>query len=135
MERRVSIGPVGDGIHIEAPTGLDILFIQELLSLGTPDDPDPAGVPTSTSTPLLEIGSTQDNAAVHGFVTAFLAEAREGRLADDETAAERWAQGMRGLQATGIDALADTAVREQLYAALQQPLADAGLDAEYVVLA
>jgi hypothetical protein len=38
-------------------------------------------------------------------------------------------------RAAGIETLTDTGVREHLHAALEQPLADAGLDAEYVVLA
>jgi hypothetical protein len=42
---------------------------------------------------------------------------------------------MRDLQAAGIETLEDTTVREQLHEVLEQPLADAGLDAEYVVLA
>jgi hypothetical protein len=136
LERRVSIEAVGDAIRIEAPTSDDIAFIQELLTFGTPDDPDPAaGPPPTTPAFDLEVGSREDNAAVEQFVTAFLAEVDDGRLADDKAAAERWARGMRDLQAAGIETLEDTTVREQLHEVLEQPLADAGLDAEYVVLA
>jgi hypothetical protein len=126
LERRVLIESVGDDIRIEAPTVHDLAFIQELLTLGTPDDPDLGAAPTP---------STGLGEPLAGFIGAFLAEVRDGRLTDDESAATRWVEGMRALRDAGVEELEDTVVREQIIAVLSQPLAAAGLHAERIVLA
>lgn len=134
LARRTQVATTGDGIRIQARTAQDLVFIEELLTLGTPEDPDAAAPLRDISLERLNVGSPADNAAVHSVLTAFLQELRARQITDDESAAARWAQAVRELEADGVQMLDDTAVRDQLYEILQQPLADAGIDAEYVIL-
>jgi hypothetical protein len=120
-------GP-GDTVRIAAGRGRDLMFLQDLLDLGTPDTPERS----ASDHALPAFGDP----SVAGFVAAYLGDLRAGRFGEDPGAiADAWVAGLTRLEAAGVEGLHDTAVREAFFAALQQPLAALGVDAEAVVLA
>jgi hypothetical protein len=127
---RLTIADEPGGIRIVSSDGFDLMFLQDLLELGTPDVPERAG--HGAPQPPLGFGDP----AIAAFVATFLADLRSGRIGSDvEEITGAWVAGMTELEAAGVEGLEDTVIREDLCAALEQPLGALGIDAEEVVLA
>lgn len=127
LRARVEITASPRGIAVASPSWYDLRFIQDLLESGPPGTPS-RFVAGPVVAPI-------DNPHLAAFVAHFLEEVRAGRFDEDVDAASvAWAAGLRKLEADGVDDHEDTAVREQLFDLLREPLGAAGLDAETVVL-
>jgi hypothetical protein len=129
LSARMRITHSADGIVMESPTWLDLVFVQDLLETGPPGTPRRAVAATAGVASI-------DNPHLAAFVARYLEDVRAGRFAEDtDAAAAAWVQGITALAADGVDDHKDTVVREQLFAVLRDPLAAAGLDAESIVTA